>query len=306
MTHRLSLVVVLGAALALPMLGASEEGGTPPVARRSPADAARPVVVLLVVDGGINPATADYISDGMAAADAQQAAALLIQLDTPGGLLDSTKSIVKDILGAPLPVIVYVAPSGGGAISAGVFITMAADVAAMAPGTNIGAAHPVGGQGETIGGDMREKVENFAASLSRTIAQKRGRNVEWAEKAVRESVSITEREAVELHVVDLVATDINDLLQRIDGREVEVSGHTEVLTTAGAAIERYQMRLRQKILNILANPNLAYLLMMAGILGCMWSSRTLGCCFPGWQGRSACSWRLPRCTYCRSITPAWR
>ena len=284
MMRRMSLVALFGATLALPLLGTSEEAGTPPLDARSTADAPRPVVVLLVIDGGINPATVDYIRDGVAAAEAQQAAALLIQLDTPGGLLDSTKSIVKDILGAPVPVIVYVAPSGAGAISAGVFITMAANVAAMASGTNIGAAHPVGGQGETISGDMREKVENFAVSLSRTIAQKRGRNVEWAEQAVRESVSITEREAVELHVVDLVATDINDLLQRIDGREVEIRGRPEVLATAGAAIEPHHMRLRQKILNILANPNLAYLLMMAGILGLYVEFTNPGVLFPGVAG----------------------
>lgn len=241
-------------------------------------------VVMLVIDGGINPATADYIHEGIEQARGENAAALLIQLDTPGGLLDSTKSIVKDILGSPVPVIIYIAPSGAGAISAGVFVTMSAHVAAMAPGTNIGAAHPVGGQGQDIGGDMREKVENFAASLSRTIAQQRGRNVEWAEKAVRESVSITETEAVELNVVDLVARDVDELLRKIDGREVDLEGRPAVLATAGAAIERRQMRLRQKILNIIANPNLAYLLMMAGILGLYVEFTHPGVLFPGVAG----------------------
>ena len=162
-------------------------------------------VHMIVIDAGINPATADFIHESIGDANRDGAQALIIELDTPGGLLDSTKLIVKDLLGAPLPVVVYVAPSGAGAASAGVFVTMAANIAAMAPGTNIGAAHPVGGPGETIDGDMREKVENFTASLSKTIAQERGRNVEWAEKAVRQSVSITEQEAVQLHVVDLVA-----------------------------------------------------------------------------------------------------
>lgn len=244
----------------------------------------RQQVVMLVIDGGINPATADYIHEGIERGRAENAAAVLIQMDTPGGLLDSTKSIVKDILGAPVPVIVYIAPSGAGAISAGVFVTMAAHVAAMAPGTNIGAAHPVGGQGQDIGGDMRDKVENFAASLSRTIAQQRGRNVEWAEKAVRESVSITETEAVELNVVDLVARDVDELLRKVDGREVEIEGRPEVLATAGAAVERHQMRLRQKILNIIANPNLAYLLMMAGILGLYVEFTHPGVLFPGVAG----------------------
>lgn len=247
-------------------------------------DRLAPRVLLLVVDGGINPAMADYIQQGIRAARDTGAAAVLIELDTPGGLLDSTKSIVKEILGAPVPVIVYVAPSGAGATSAGVFVTLAAHVAAMAPGTNIGAAHPVGGQGETIGGEMGEKVENFAASLSRTIAQQRGRNVEWAEKAVRESVSITEREAVELGVVDLVATDVNDLLRQVEGRAVEVGGAMRKLALADAVIEPQEMRLRQKILNIIANPNVAYLLMMAGILGLYVEFTHPGVLFPGVAG----------------------
>lgn len=246
--------------------------------------AARRQVTRLVVDAGINPATADYIHDGIEQARAEGAAALLIELDTPGGLLDSTKVIVKDLLAAPLPVIVYVAPSGGGAISAGVFVTLAAHVAAMAPGTNIGAAHPVGGQGETIGGDMRDKVENFAASLGRTIAQQRGRNVEWAEKAVRESVTITEKEALDQGVIDLVARDVADLLSQADGREVDVQGRKVALETAGATLVTHEMRLRQKVLNVVANPNVAYLLMMAGLLGLYVEFTHPGLLFPGVAG----------------------
>jgi membrane-bound serine protease (ClpP class) len=254
-------------------------------AAKAPAEPGRKgKVVRLVIDGGINPATVDYIRDGLKAAEKAEAAALLIQLDTPGGLLESTKLIVKDVLGAPLPVIIYVAPAGAGATSAGVFITLAAHVAAMAPGTNIGAAHPVGGQGENMGGDMREKVENFAASLSRTIAQQRGRNVEWAEKAVRESVSATEREAVQLKVVDLVADDTEALLAEIDGREVEVNGRRIALATAGAPVEDHEMRLRQRILDVIANPNLAYLLMMAGLLGLYVEFTNPGFLFPGIAG----------------------
>jgi membrane-bound serine protease (ClpP class) len=258
--------------------------GDPNAGAAEPFRSAGKTVVLLVVNGGINPATADYIHDGIELGREQGAQAVIIQLDTPGGLLDSTKSIVKEILGAPVPIIVYVAPSGAGAMSAGVFVTMAANVAAMAPGTTIGAAHPVGGQGEDVGGDMREKVENFAVSLSRTIAQQRGRNVDWAEKAVRESVSITEREAVELKVVDLVATDIQDLLRQVDGREVDVAGRRVELATAGVRVERHEMRLRQKILDILANPNVAYLLMMAGILGLYVEFTHPGVFFPGIAG----------------------
>lgn len=225
------------------------------------------VVVRLDIDGSINPGSADYIHYGLQVATERQASALLIHMDTPGGLLESTKGIVKDLLGAPVPVIVYVAPSGGGAISAGVFITMAAHVAAMAPGTNIGAAHPVSGGGKDIEGDMAAKVESFAVSLSRTIAQQRGRNVEWAEKAVRESVSITEKEALKLKVVDVVASDIADLLRQVHGKQVKVQDKTVTLNTAAARVDSEPMSMRQQLLNLIGNPNLAYLLMMVGILG---------------------------------------
>jgi membrane-bound serine protease (ClpP class) len=243
-----------------------------------------PVVHLIEIDAGINPATADFIHEAIQTADRDGASALIIELDTPGGLLDSTKAIVKDLLGSPLPVIVYVAPGGAGAASAGVFITMAASVAAMAPGTTIGAAHPVGGQGEDIGGDMREKVENFTASMSKSIAQERGRNVEWAEKAVRESVSITEQEALKVNVVDIVAADRSDLLRQLDGRTVTVHNAKVKLQVAGAQIVRKEMRLKQKVLNILANPNVAYLLMMAGVLGLYVEFTHPGVFFPGVAG----------------------
>ncbi|MBI4518879.1 MAG: nodulation protein NfeD [Deltaproteobacteria bacterium] len=249
-----------------------------------PLGAASRHVNLIEIDAGINPATADFIHEAIDEARRDGAQALIIQLDTPGGLLDSTKSIVKDMLGSPVPVIVYVAPSGAGATSAGVFVTMAGSLAVMAPGTNIGAAHPVGGQGEDIGGDMREKAENFAVSLSKTIAQQRGRNVDWAEKAVRESVSITEQEALTLKVIDLIATDLNDLLRQADGREVDVNNAKARLELAGAEVARKQMRLKQKLLNILANPNVAYLLMMAGLLGLYVEFTHPGVFFPGVAG----------------------
>ena len=241
-------------------------------------------VSLLVVDGSINPAVADFIHESIATAERDGARALIIELDTPGGLLESTKTIVKDLLGAAVPVIVYVAPSGSGAMSAGVFVTLAGNIAAMAPGTTIGAAHPVGGQGETIGGDMREKVENFAASLSKTIAQERGRNVEWAEKAVRESVSITEQEAAKLGVVDFVAVSRDDLLRQAHGRIVTVRNARITLDLTGATIVPREMRLKQKFLNTLANPNVAYLLMMAGLLGLYVEFTHPGVFFPGVAG----------------------
>lgn len=267
--------------LLAPLLSAATPAPTPP--GPTPARVAGPVVQL-TIDGTINAATVTYVRDGLQAARERGAAALLIELDTPGGLLESTRLIVKDILAAPLPVIVYVAPSGGGATSAGVFITLAAHVAAMAPGTNIGAAHPVGSQGESIDGTMGEKVENFAASLSRTIAEQRGRNVEWAEKAVRKSVSATEREAVKLRVVDFVARDVGEVLAKASGRTVDVAGRPVQLALADAAVDPLPMRLGQKVFDFLANPNVAYLLFMAGLLGLYVELTNPGLLFPGVAG----------------------
>ena len=246
---------------------------------------------LIVVDATINPAVADFIRESIDQASKDGALALIIQFDTPGGLLTSTKTIVKDLLDAPLPVIVYVAPGGSGAISAGVFITMAGAIAAMAPGTTIGAAHPVAGGGQNIEGDMREKVENFTASFSESIAQRRGRNVEWAEKAVRESVVITETEALEKKVIDLVAADVQDLLRQAEDLTVEVGSVKQKLDFAAAEgagglfrVVTQEMRLKHKVLNVLAHPQVAYLLMMAGILGLYMEFANPGLLFPGLAG----------------------
>ncbi|MEO8605651.1 MAG: NfeD family protein [bacterium] len=258
-----------------------------PTANGAAASGAGREVLLLTVDGIINPATASFIAEGISAAQARGAAALVIELDTPGGLLESTKIIVKDLLGAPLPVLVYVAPSGAGAASAGVFVTMAAHIAAMAPGTTIGAAHPVGGQGENIGGTLGEKIENFTAALSRSIAEQRGRNVEWAEKAVRKSVSATEREAVKLKVVDFIATSVEDVLVQASGRTVEVRGVRTTLALGGATIVPFEMRVGQRLLDFLANPNIAYLLLMAGLLGLYVEFTNPGVIFPGVAGTIA-------------------
>jgi membrane-bound serine protease (ClpP class) len=233
-----------------------------------------PALARIVVDGSINPAVAAFIDESIARAVREGAPALVVQLDTPGGLLQSARTIVKALLGAPLPVIVWVAPSGAGAGSAGVFVTMAAHVAAMAPGTSIGAAHPVGGQGEDIPGAMGEKVENFTASFSEAIAKQRGRNVEWAVKAVRESVSITADEAAKIKVVDLVAKDLKAIVTWASGKTVEVAGaprKLELGVVLGAdgepRVHDYEMRLAQRVLNVLADPNVAYLLLMAGLVG---------------------------------------
>jgi len=254
------------------------------VLAQPPKDAAAPHVDLIAIDGSINPAVDDYIRESINRAKLNGARALIIQLDTPGGLLNSTRTIVKEMLGAPVPVLVYIAPSGAGAGSAGVFITMAAHVAAMAPGTNIGAAHPVSGGGQEVKGVMGEKIENFTASFSESIAQKRGRNTEWAIQAVRKSVAITETEALKKNVIDIIAKDVNDLLNQADGRSVDLDGHKHTLALKDARVIRYEMSLKQKVLNAIADPNIAYLLMMAGILGLYMEFAHPGVIFPGVAG----------------------
>jgi membrane-bound serine protease (ClpP class) len=257
-------------------------GGLPLLA--AVKSSSEPRVDFISIDGGINPAVDDFIRESLARAHTNGSKALIIQLDTPGGLLTSTRTIVKEILGAPVPVMVYVAPSGAGAGSAGVFITLSGHIAAMAPGTNIGAAHPVAGSGQEVKGVMGEKIENFTASFSEAIAQKRGRNTEWAIQAVRRSVSITEKEALKKNVIDIIAKDINDLLRQADGKKVEVDGREVVLSVKNARVERFEMGLKQKIINTLSDPNIAYLLLMAGILGLYMEFSHPGVIFPGVAG----------------------
>jgi membrane-bound serine protease (ClpP class) len=241
-----------------------------------PDESSAPHVDLIVIDGSINPAVDDFIREGITRAKSNGARALIIQLDTPGGLLSSTRTIVKEMLSAQVPIMVHVAPSGAGAGSAGVFITMAAHIAAMAPATNIGAAHPVAGGGQEVKGVMGEKIENFTASFSETIAQKRGRNTEWAIEAVRRSVSITETDALKKKVIDIIAKDIDDLLKQADGRKVDLDGRMTTLSVKGVNVVRHEMSLKQKIVNAIADPNIAYMLLMAGILGSTWSSPIRG------------------------------
>lgn len=246
--------------------------------------ASGPHVDLIVIDGSINPAVDDFIRESIHRAKANNARALVIQLDTPGGLLSSTRTIVKEMLGAKVPIIVYVSPSGAGAGSAGVFITMAAHVAAMAPATNIGAAHPVAGGGQEVKGAMGEKIENFTASFGETIAQKRGRNTKWAIEAVRKSVAITETDALKKKVVDIVAKDLPDLFKQADGRKVDLDGQEAKLDLKDVQILRHEMSLKQRIINTIADPNIAYLLLMAGLLGLYMEFSNPGVIFPGVAG----------------------
>jgi membrane-bound serine protease (ClpP class) len=240
-------------------------------------------VVSMKVDGTINPVTADFIHDGIEKAKNKKAECLIVHLNTPGGLLKSTRIIVSDILDSPVPVIVYVSPAGAHAGSAGVFITLAAHIAAMAPGTNIGAAHPVSMQG-AMDSTMGEKVTNDAAAFIRSIAEKRNRNIEWAENAVRKSFSYPESEALEDSAIDLIAKDELDLLNQIDGKQVEISSGTITLHTKDASIEKYEMSTLEKILDLLSDPNIAYILLLLGMYGIMFELYNPGAILPGIVG----------------------
>jgi membrane-bound serine protease (ClpP class) len=240
-------------------------------------------VVSMKVDGTINPVTADFIHDGIEKAKNKKAECLIIHLNTPGGLLKSTRIIVSDILESPVPVIVYVSPAGAHAGSAGVFITLAAHIAAMAPGTNIGAAHPVSMQG-SMDSTMSEKVTNDATAFIRSIAEKRNRNIEWAENAVRKSFSYPEFEALEDSAIDLIAKSEQDLLNQVDGKQVEINSGTVTLSTKGATIEKYEMSTLEKILNLLSDPNIAYILLLLGMYGVLFELYNPGAILPGIVG----------------------
>lgn len=233
------------------------------------------------VEGVINPVIVEYMAESITQSVEENATAVVFQLDTPGGLVESTRLIVKDLLNADIPVVVYVSPSGARAASAGTFITMAGHIAAMAPGTNIGAAHPVQGGGEDIEGDMRKKAENDIAAFARSIADKRGRNADWAEEAVRESVSITETEALEEKVIDVVAEDVPGLLAQLDGRKVTVGGDEVTLQTAQAEVRYRQMTWRQQALAVISHPQIALMLLSLGSLGLLIELYNPGLIFPG-------------------------
>ncbi|MGA7161419.1 MAG: nodulation protein NfeD [Bacteroidota bacterium] len=241
------------------------------------------VALFLKVDGSINPASADYLHEGIKRAEERNAACVVVELNTPGGLLESTRMIVTDFLTSTVPVIVYVSPAGSRSASAGVFITLAANVAAMAPGTNIGAAHPVNLQGG-MDSTMSEKVTNDAAAFIRTISEKRHRNILWAEEAVRKSISITETEALKKNVIDFIAKDRAALLDSLDGRTISTSDRTITLGTKSASIETWEMGWRYKILDILSDPNIAYIFMMIGLYGILFELYNPGAVFPGVAG----------------------
>ncbi len=240
-------------------------------------------VIVITLDGAINPAATDYIQYGIQQAVKTNAECLVLQLNTPGGLLESTRMIVSDILRSPVPVVVYVYPPGSRAASAGVFITLSANIAAMAPGTNIGAAHPVTLQGK-MDSTMTEKVTNDAAAFIRAISKQRNRNVKWAEEAVRQSVSITETEALKLNVINLIASNMEDLLDKIDGKEIQTVSGTETLHTKNAQVVYVDMSFQQKLLSILSDPNIAYILLMLGFYGLLFELYNPGSIFPGVVG----------------------
>ena len=243
---------------------------------------------VLPVKGTINPVLVDYISRGIDQADDEGALAVIIQLDTPGGLDTAMRDIIKEIVNARVPVVVYVSPSGARAASAGAYITLAAHVAVMAPNTAIGAATPVamGGDGEAAMSDeMKAKIINDATAYIRDIAESHGRNAEWAEKAVREGVSATSNEALELNVVDMVAADLNDLVAQLDGKEVTLlDGRVVTLNTQDATINYVEMKMVEGFLYAIADPNIAYILLSVAMLGIMAEIFNPGLIFPGIVG----------------------
>ena len=247
----------------------------------TPAFSAATEIFIIELEGPINPGTANYVVRGLENAASMGAALAVIRLDTPGGLASSMRTIVKAILNSPIPVVVYVGPRGAGAASAGVMVTVAGHVAAMARGTNIGAAHPVTAGGKDIGGTMSEKVVNDMASYSRGIAEQKGKNGQWVEKAIRESVSITAEEALEKKVVDLVVEDMDDLLKSLDGRVIDMPSGKTTLKTAGLKRVHYKPNFRDKILKVISDPNIAYILMMIGLAGLYFELSNPGAIFPG-------------------------
>lgn len=241
-------------------------------------------VSILTLDGVIAPFTAQYVIRGIETAESEEAEAVIIQMDTPGGLMNSMDEITKKILDSRVPVVVYITPRGARAGSAGVFITMAAHIAAMAPITNIGAAHPVGGQGEDIQKNLDEKVTNDAVARIRNYAITRGRNADWAEEAVRKSVSITADQALALKVIDVIANNMDDLLTKIDGFTVNVASGKRILHTKGAQQNNIDMTWAEKFLQVITDPNIAYILLSLGTIALIAEFYNPGAILPGVTG----------------------
>jgi membrane-bound serine protease (ClpP class) len=242
------------------------------------------VVTALKIQTAIGPVTTREIAQAISRSEKMRARALLIELNTPGGQMEATWDIIREILASDIPVVVYVYPPGSRAASAGVFITYAAQLAAMAPQTNIGAAHPVGMGGANIDSTLNEKITNDAVAKIQTLAKKRGRNMEWAEDAIRKSVSIPEFEALKLHVIDVVAADPEDLLDKIDGDTVDVASGPVVIHSKGAPIKEISIGFGDAILTIITDPNIAYILMAIGMLGLYFEFANPGAILPGVLG----------------------
>lgn len=241
-------------------------------------EASENVVYVLKFSGMINPMSANYITRGITKAEKENAEAVIIALDTPGGLDKSMRTIVQKIMNSSVPVIVYVYPKGARAASAGVFIALASDIVGMSPGTNIGAAHPV----DLAGKIASKKITNDAAAYIRSIAEKRKRNPAWAERSVTQSVSITETEALSMGITDVIADDISSLLAKIDGKEVSLAGrYKKILNTKDAKVINIEMSVREKLFNALGDPNIAYVLFMIGTYGLIYELASPGAIFPG-------------------------
>jgi membrane-bound serine protease (ClpP class) len=286
---RLELPVLLALLALLAMLAPTTGASATPAA--TPAHAPPPVVVHARLESIIQPVAAQFLRGVLARADAAGAAAVVLELDTPGGLGTSMHEMTKDILAARTPVVVYVAPSGAQAASAGFFLLLAADVAAMAPGTRTGAAHPVGPGGESLTGTMGQKVEQDAAAAIRSLAARNGRDVKVAEQAVMTSRSFSAEEAVAAHLADLVAPSLPELLRALDGRRVRAAGAPArpgiVLHTAGAVTTEVEMTAAQRLLSALAHPELAYLLLTLGGVGLFFEITHPGTLMPGVFGAIA-------------------